>query len=156
MLSFAVAQESNGGKKIYAKSILNQKAPELIVEEWLTKKPDTKGKFVLIDFSSTWCHGCRKSMPELNNFQKEFADKLVIIFITTETAEKVKGAKGILIETPIAIDTKGRSSKLLEIKGIPHNILIDPKGYVRWEGFPLSKDSELTEDVLVSLFEKYR
>jgi len=150
-----VAQETNGAKKLFANSILNQKAPELIVEQWLTKKPDTKGKFVLIDFSSTWCHGCRKSMPELNDFQKEFANELVIIFITSETAEKVEAAKSMLIETPIAIDTKNRTSKLLEIKGIPHNVLIDPKGFVRWEGFPLSKDYELTHEVIANIIEKY-
>lgn len=44
------AQESNNGKKIWAKSFLNKKAPEIVVEKWLTEKPDFKGKFVLVDF----------------------------------------------------------------------------------------------------------
>ncbi|MDZ4809431.1 MAG: thioredoxin-like domain-containing protein [Bacteroidota bacterium] len=154
-ISVAAAQESNGGKKLWAKSILNQKAPELIVQEWLTKVPDTRGKFVLIDFSATWCHACRKAMPELNDFQKKFADKLVVIFVTKETPEKVRAAKNFLVEVATAVDTFNRSSKLLEVKGIPHNLLIDPKRYVRWEGFPATKDFELTEEVLVSLFEKY-
>jgi hypothetical protein len=37
-------------KKLWAKSYINKKAPELVVEKWLTEKPDTKGKFILIDF----------------------------------------------------------------------------------------------------------
>lgn len=154
-LSSATAQETNGGKKMYARSVLNQKAPELVVQEWLTKRPDTRGKFVLIDFSATWCHACRKAMPELNEFQKNFPDKLVVIFITKENAAKVKAAKNFLVEVASAVDTTGSTSSNLEVKGIPHNILIDPKGYVRWEGFPASKDFELNEEVLTSIFEKY-
>ena len=40
--SMLSAQESNNGKKLWAKSILNQKAPELIVTEWISKQPNTK------------------------------------------------------------------------------------------------------------------
>ena len=42
-------------KKIWAKSFLNKKAPDLVVEKWLTPEPNRQGKFVLIDFWATWC-----------------------------------------------------------------------------------------------------
>ena len=32
------AQESNNGKQLWAKSFLNEKAPELTVETWISKK----------------------------------------------------------------------------------------------------------------------
>jgi hypothetical protein len=134
----AGAQETNSGKKMYARSILNQKGPELFVQQWLTKVPDTRGKWVL-----------------LNELQMKYADKLVVIFITKETPAQVRAARNFLVEVPTAIDTLGKNSDLLQIKGIPHNVLVDPKGYVRWEGFPATKDAELTEEVLVSLFNKY-
>ena len=35
--------------------------------------------------------------------------------------------------------------------GIPHVILIDPQGIVRWEGFPLLQGHELTEKVIADI-----
>ena len=32
--------------------------------------------------------------------------------------------------------------------GIPHVVLLEPDGYVVWEGFPLLKDYELTEEII--------
>jgi len=156
-LSIAVfAQESNNGKKLWAKSILNEKAPELVVEKWISKKPDTKGKFVLIDFWATWCGPCRAYIPTLNDIQKKYADKIVVIGISDETAEKVEAFNDPKISYAEAIDTKGTVKDLLEVKGIPHAILIDPKGIVRWEGFPLLEGNQLTDEVIKGLLEKYK
>src|SRR6185503_1374084 len=80
-------------KKIWARSFLNQKAPELIVEKWLTKEPDQQGKFVLIDFWATWCGPCRKAIPELNALHKKFGDKLVVIGLSDEAEVTVKAMK---------------------------------------------------------------
>lgn len=150
------AQESNNGKKLWAKSILNEKAPELIVEKWISKQPDTEGKFVLIDFWATWCGPCRAYIPALNNIQKKYEDKIVIIGISDEAVEKVEAFNNPKINYFEAIDTKGTVKDLLQVKGIPHAILIDPKGVVRWEGFPLLQGNELTEDVIKALLEKYK
>jgi hypothetical protein len=55
------------------------------------------------------------------------------------------------IEYFSAIDPAARMKKALEVKGIPHVIVVDPKGIVRWEGFPLLGGHELTEKVLADL-----
>lgn len=150
------AQESNQGKQLWAKSILNQKVPELKVQQWLTDMPDTKGKFVLIDFWATWCGPCRKAIPELNALQKEFKNDLVVIGLSDEAPEKVEAMKTPVIEYYSAIDTQAEMKKQLEVKGIPHVILIDPQGIVRWEGFPLLPGHELTAETIKKLIEKYK
>lgn len=150
------AQESNNGKQLWAKSILNEKAPEIVVEKWLTEKPNTDGKFVIVDFWATWCGPCRKAIPELNEFSKKFKDDVVVIGLSKEDEAKVKSMTEPVIEYYSAIDTQGRTSEELEIQGIPHVIVIDPQGIVRWEGFPTLKDHQLTEEVLAGLIKKYK
>jgi thiol-disulfide isomerase/thioredoxin len=142
-------------KKLWAKSVLNQKAPDFVVEKWMTSIPDRKGKFVMIDFWATWCGPCRKAIPELNGFQKKFADKLVVIGVSDEPEEKVKGFANPKLEYANAIDTKARMKNVLDVKGIPHVILIDPNGIVRWEGFPFLEGEELTEKVVADIIAKY-
>jgi len=140
-------------KKIWAKSLLGQPAPKLVVEKWLTAEPDTKGKFVLIDFWATWCGPCRKAIPELNALHKKFGDKLVVIGVSDQTEEAVKKMTEPKMDYFVAIDPQARMKKAVEVTGIPHVIIIDPQGIVRWEGFPLLDGYELTEKVVQDILD---
>ena len=80
----------------------------------------------------------------------------MVVGISNEKEEKVKAMKEPVIEYSSAIDTKSTMKNILEVKGIPHVILIDPHGIVRWEGYPLLPGNKLTADVLKTLFEKYK
>ena len=155
LLVVAAANVLAAEKQIWAKSFLNQKAPELVVEKWLTKEPDRKGKFVLIDFWATWCPPCRKAIPELNGLQKKFGDKLVVIGLSDEPEAKVKGMTTPSIDYAVAIDTQARTKKAVGVTGIPHLLLIDPQGIVRWEGFPFLTGFELTEQVVADILAKH-
>ena len=151
----SIDSDSQNEKQLWAKSILNQKAPELIVEKWLSKKPSTEGKFVLIDFWATWCGPCREAIPELNEFQKKYKDKLVVIGISDESQDTVSRFRSPKIQYFSAIDTQGRTKKELEVSAVPHVIILDPNRVVRWEGFPFLDGYELTPDVLEKVFTKY-
>jgi thiol-disulfide isomerase/thioredoxin len=138
-----------------AKSILGQKGPEFVVEKWLTPEPVRAGKFVLVDFWATWCPPCRETIPKLNALQKQFPDKLVVIGVSDEAEGKVRGFKDVPIEYASAIDPGSRMATALEIKAIPHVILTDPQGIVRYEGFPLEPGHELTPAMVSNLVAKY-
>ncbi|MDO6802293.1 TlpA disulfide reductase family protein [Wenyingzhuangia sp. 1_MG-2023] len=143
-------------KKLWAKSVINQKAPKLVVEKWLSEKPETKGKFVLIDFWATWCGPCKKAIPDLNSYQKEFKNDLVVIGISDEPEYKVTRMTHPKVNYYSAIDTQKNIYNELEVNAIPHCILIDSKGIVRWEGYPLLKGHELTAQTIKTIISTYK
>lgn len=150
-----MSQDITPNKKMYAKSFYHQKAPELEVEKWLSEEPDTKGKFVMIDFWATWCGPCKRAIPEVNKWAAKYSDKMVVIGLSDETEEKVLKMKSPVMEYYSAIDTKHRMKSTLQVSGIPHVIVIDPQGIVRWQGFPFLTGYELNDAVLEEIFEKY-
>jgi len=147
--------EPQTGKQIWANPILDQKAPDLVVGKWLTPEPDTRGKFILVDFWATWCGPCRRAIPDLNRYHEEFGDKLAVIGISDETETAVRAMTDPHIEYSIAIDPQARMKSAISVTGIPHCLLIDPQGIVRWEGFPLLKGYELTDKVISDIIAKY-
>ena len=152
LVNLVMAQESNGDKKMWAKSYLNQKAPALVVEKWLTDEPDTRGKFVLVDFWGPSCAPCRKGIPDLNEFSKKFKDDLVVIGLAGHEERVVRAMKEPVIEYYSGIDTKRTMAKEMSISGFPHAILIDPEGIVRWEGSP----NDLTDEIITKILKKYK
>lgn len=158
LVSFAwtvMAQESNNGKQLWAKSYLNQKAPEFHVDKWLTDEPDMEGKFVLVEFWGPSCAPCRKSIPELNKWSKQFKDDLVVIGISPNKEKSVRAMKEPVIEYYSALDTTKTYYSKYEVSAVPHAVLIDPEGIVRWEGFPYVKGHELTAEKIAELIKKY-
>jgi thiol-disulfide isomerase/thioredoxin len=122
--------------EIHAKSFLNRPAPEIVVERWLTEPPDLQGKFVLIDFWATWCGPCRRSIPHLNELSSKFKDKLVVIGISEEAEQAIHAMSNPVIAYTIASDPRARTATAVGVQAIPHAMLIDPRGIVRFEGMP--------------------
>jgi hypothetical protein len=55
----------------------------------------------------------------------------------------------------VAIDTRARTKSAVEVTGIPHVLIIDPQGIVRWEGFPFLGGYELNENVVTDIIARY-
>ncbi|MCK5175978.1 MAG: TlpA family protein disulfide reductase [Planctomycetes bacterium] len=151
---FAVEYESpipKEGKRLWARSVLWGKAPELVVENWIGDEPDTDGKYMLIEIWATWCSQCRKATPLLNEFHKKYGEDLVVIGISDEPEAKVRQYADENIDYYTAVDTQGRMKKELGVSGIPHVIIVEPGGSVVWEGFPLLAEYELTGDTIENI-----
>lgn len=138
---------------LWADSWLYAEAPELEVETWLTDKPDTTGKYVLIEFWGTYCPPCRKFIPTLNEWHQKYKDELVIIGISHEPLETVKDFKEHnKIDYYSAVDTQARTKNKMNVFGVPHVIIIEPQSKcIIWEGFPLQKNYELTETTIKNI-----
>jgi len=138
-------------REIHARSFRGGPAPRLVVEKWLTAQPDYAGKFLLVDFWATWCGPCRRSIPKLNDLHAKFKDRLVIVGLSDETESEVRELKSPRIDYSLAIDTTRTMERAVEVRGIPHALLIDPKGIVRFEGHP----GYLNADGVAALLTKY-
>ena len=138
--------------KIYAKSFRGERPPQIIVDKWVTSSPPpVEGKFVLVDFWATWCTPCRRAIPHLNDLQAKFRDKLIVIGLSDESVEDIQKMTLPHMDYYVGTDQEARTRTAVEVAGIPHALLIDPKGIVRYEGVP----DYLSEEAFEKLYKKY-
>jgi cytochrome c biogenesis protein CcmG, thiol:disulfide interchange protein DsbE len=133
------------------KSFLGKPAPELAVEKWLGEKPELGGKAVLVSFWAGWSVPCRRAIPELNAFQKKFADTLTVIGLSSEPMTNLDEAPGPEPQFPLGLDTKARLRTALGVTSLPCVVLLDPGHIVRYQGHPAA----LNEQALQKLLTKF-
>ena len=130
------------------KSLLGKPAPALKPADWMGDKPSLDGKFVLIDFLAPWSSSCRKYIPELNDLQKKFGDKLVVIGITAQSKSELSQMDEPAPEFSCAIDPKSDFSAAAGVTSVPCVMLLDPQHIVRYQGHPGALTSATIETLL--------
>jgi thiol-disulfide isomerase/thioredoxin len=95
-------------------------------------------KVVLIDFWAVWCVACRHTIPELNKFHADYADKgLVVVGMTRDEDKDIaEFVKRIPMAFHVATDVDGSFFKRLAVRAMPYAILTDRNGTVIWQGDP--------------------
>ncbi|MHB8207875.1 TlpA family protein disulfide reductase [Mucilaginibacter sp.] len=96
---------------------------------------DIKGKYVLLDFSATYCGPCVSSITDLKNISRNYSDKVEII---TFSADGGKGTwiEGLKRDNPTWLslwDGKGNYGETMlkyGINGYPTFVVIDPQGKI--------------------------
>jgi thiol-disulfide isomerase/thioredoxin len=104
---------------------------------------DLKGKAIVLNFWATWCPPCRREIPLLNGFQKEYASRGVSVVGVDvgETTDVVRAfVESIGVAYPVWVDAPKEAvgfDRTQEIHsrfggvGLPTTIFIDPDGIVR-------------------------
>ncbi len=117
---------------------VNQRAPDLDVKHWWGDRPKTSGSLVLLDFWATWCDPCVAEMPLVHDLYSEYKQRGLMVIGVHAGRVKKEEISEFLKEHPspypVCWDDEGVLSKYFQIDGIPHYVLIDRDGIVRWGG----------------------
>jgi cytochrome c biogenesis protein CcmG, thiol:disulfide interchange protein DsbE len=120
------------------------KAPEIAAKCWVgPAAPETSGKCIVLEFWGSQSGPCAAAVPHLNALCERFGDK-GIVFIAV-TMDELDGAQAFLAGRPmqahVALDPDGLVFGAYGVRSIPHAVLIDVGGSIRWAGAPASLDA---------------
>jgi thiol-disulfide isomerase/thioredoxin len=148
----AAAEAVSSGNKladpISDRSLLGKPAPALDADKWVGSKPVSEGKFVLVSFWAPSSVPCRKWISEWNDLQKKFADKLVVIGVTSAAESEIAQMDEPKIEFPCAIDSSARFTSAVGVTSIPCIMLVDPGHKVLYQGHPGALSGEILQSIL--------
>lgn len=133
-----------------AKDLRGQRGPDVEVAQWITDVPDLDDRVIVIDFWATWCGPCVQAIPHMNELAMAFPDDVTVIGLSNEAAPQFEaGIQAIRrpvsrFDYSLALDPQARMQRAVQVRGIPHCIVMSRDGVVRWQGHP----GRLTQDVL--------
>lgn len=102
---------------------------------YMHKLSDIKNKYVLVDFSETYCGPCIQSIQEMKNVLQQYHDKLDILTYSGDSGKKT-WLEGLNRDKPNwwsiwdGTGINGETSLKYGITGYPTFFLIDPKGKI--------------------------
>ena len=96
---------------------------------------DLKGKYVLIDFWSTWCQPCIREIPFSKELKAEFGDNVTFVYVCI--ASKEDKWKEMINEKPlkgVQLFVEGKEEKQMtddyQVSFFPTYILLDREGKI--------------------------
>jgi thiol-disulfide isomerase/thioredoxin len=99
------------------------------------KLPDSlKGKVVIVDFWASWCAPCAKSFPVLDELQKKYGNRLVIVAVSVD--EKKAKMDNFLAKHSVSFtvvrDADQKLVAVAEPATMPTSFVLDGDGKIRF------------------------
>lgn len=109
--------------------------PDLATFKLEGKLPDSlKGKVVIVDFWASWCLPCAESFPVLDELQKKYGDRLVVLAVNVD--EKAANMEKFLKKHPVTLtvvrDAGQKLVAVAEPATMPTSFILDGEGKVRF------------------------
>jgi thiol-disulfide isomerase/thioredoxin len=124
------------------------------------KLPDSlKDKVVIVDFWASWCNPCKESFPAMNELQKKYRDRGLLIIAVNEDEEKSDMQDFLKDNATTFTVVRDAKQKLVGEAGIqtmPSSFLLDGTGKVRFvhSGFHGAETRKQYEQEIESLLKK--
>ncbi len=94
---------------------------------------DYRGQVVVLNFWATWCPPCVEEMPSLGRMQRQLADQVTVLAISTD--EDGDAYRQFLSDRHIDLitirDGEQKSNQLYGTVRFPETYIIDRKGVIR-------------------------
>lgn len=141
-------------------------APKLQVGKWVQGEPIEQfapGKVYIVEFWATWCGPCRQVIPHLNELNKQFEEKGVVVIgqdvlETDETkVEPFVREMGEKMTYRVALDDKkdAKKGKMAEtwldaadLRAIPCAFIVNQQGLIAWIGHPVTLTEQEIDQVI--------
>lgn len=104
------------------------------------KLSDFRGKYVLLEFSASWCGWCKLEIPYLKAVYENTKGKDFVMFTINLDEDRTKWEEDVRkydLPWPVLSDLKAFKSPVAlnyNVSGIPMIYLIDPNGLIREKG----------------------
>lgn len=107
-------------------------------EEWVYNERSLEGKVLVLDFWATWCGPCIRASPMLEGLQSAYEGRLEIVGIGG-AEDKAVFKRYVLKHKPNyaqKFDEHQILDSAMEVRGIPHVVVLSTDGVIRWQGNP--------------------
>ena len=134
--------------------------PDLASFKLEGKLPEAlKGKIIIVDFWASWCLPCAESFPVLDELQKKYGDRGLVIIAVNEDEEKSDMQDFLKANVATFAVVRDAKQKLVAVAGIqtmPSSFVLDDTGKVRFVhgGFHGAETRKQYEQEIESLLKK--
>jgi thiol-disulfide isomerase/thioredoxin len=138
-LPASAAEESSAATNLAApdSQLQNMKGTNVSLSHFTEEKP------VLLYFWATWCHYCQATRPEVIKVQKANPD-LAILAINVGSGDSLTKVQRYEEANPapftVLYDPDSKVTRSYKVEGIPHFVLLDKTGAVKYSGNRLPSD----------------
>jgi peroxiredoxin len=145
-------------------AIVGDPAMPLTIKQWIKGNPvDVRdGKHIyVIEFWAALSPASLASVPKLNELQKQYKDKdVVIVGISDEPADKLKAfieLPNTQIDYVVAADDKRKTARNYMVpfgqNSLPHVFVVGKDGKILWHGHPLNGLDQILDAIVAGKYD---